>query len=138
MIGRRHLAWIALVAAAVAGGLWLGAARGWQSPSDPTDQLGLEFRFLGCDDWPEDRPYGTTLQRSGLQPGLMLRVSHPASCGYSVRAPRYKLSDDTLRLSYDLHAPSGEFAACVCEYKSEFRFRSDPGARRVVFDHSES
>lgn len=125
-----------LVAAGVGGFLWYNSVYGWHSVADPSDEFGLEFRYLGCNDWPKNRPYETIIQSSVADSNITYHVSDPASCGYSVRRPKYKLVGDTLSLSYNLYTPSGEVAACICEYKSEFRFRTNPEVSHVVFDHS--
>ena len=135
-MNKRHLLVGVLVAAAAGGLFWYNSVYGWHSVSDPGDEFGLEFRYLGCSDWPENRPYETSIQSSVAGSGITYRISDPATCGYSVRRPKYKLAGDTLSLSYNLYTPSGEVAACICEYKSEFRFRTNPAASDVVFDHS--
>lgn len=111
---------------------------GWHSVDDPSDEFGMEFRTLGCnDDWPDNRPYEPIIQSSVDGSSVTYSISDPATCGYSVRRPKYNLTGNTLNLTYNLYTPSGELAACICEYKSEFRFRTNPKAQRVVFDHSE-
>ena len=125
-----------LVVAGIGGFLWYNSVHGWHSVSDPADEFGLEFRYIGCNDWPENRPYDTAIQSSVAGSSITYRISDPAGCGYSVRQPKYKLAGDTLSLSYNLYTSSGEVAACICEYKSEFRFRTNPGAHHVVFEHS--
>ena len=91
---------------------------------------------MGCNDWPEDRPYGTSIKSSVDGSSITYEVADLAGCGYSVRDPRYKLAGDTLSLSYDLYTQSGEVAACICEYKSQFRFRTNPDASSVAFGHT--
>ena len=135
-MNKRPLLLGVLMAAGAGALLWYNSVYGWRSVADPSDEFGLEFRYLGCNDWPESRPYETSIQSSITASGITYRVSDPATCGYSVRRPKYRLSGETLSLSYNLYTPSGEVAACICEYKSEFRFRTDPEASHVVFDHS--
>lgn len=133
---KRYLLLIALVAAAAGGCFWYNSVYGWNSTSDPVDEFGLEFRYLGCKDWPEGLPFETSIQSSVEGSSITYRVSDPAVCGYSVREPKYRLTGDALSLTYNLFTPSGDVAACLCEYKSEFRFRNNPGAPRVVFSHT--
>ena len=133
---KRYLLLIAFVAAGGGGLIWYNSVYGWHSTSDPADEFGLEFRFLGCNDWPEDQPYETSIQSSSSGSSITYRVSDPAGCGYSVREPKYRVAGDTLSLTYNLFTPSGAVAACLCEYKSEFRFRNNPEASRVVFSRS--
>lgn len=135
-MSKRHWLLGVLTAAGVGGFLWYDSVYSWNSVSDPADEFGLEFRYLGCNDWPENRPYETAIQSSVVDSGIIYRVSDPASCGYSVRQPKYKLIGNTLILNYNLHTPGGDVAACICEYKSEFRFRTNPQASHVVFAHS--
>ena len=135
-MSKRHWLLGVLVAAGIGGFLWYNSAHGWHSVSDPADEFGLEFRYLGCNDWPENRPYETSIQGSMAGSSVTYRISDPAGCGYSVRQPKYKLFGNNLSLSYDLYTPSGEVAACICEYKSEFRFRTSPAASHVVFERS--
>ena len=126
-----------LLAAALAGGVfWYHSIHGWKPASDPNDEFGLEFRYLGCDDWPEARPYEPSIRSESAGPGITYRISDPATCGYSVKLAEYALVGGDLKLSYVLHSPTGEVAACICEYKSEFRFRTDPRASRVEYSHS--
>ena len=125
------------MAAAGAGAFFWHHAYGWHTVPDPSGEFDVEFRFFGCnDDWPTDRPYEAFVQSSEVGSSVTYRISDPAACGYSVRHPRYKLLGDTLSLSYDLYTQNGEVAACICEYKSEFRFSTNPKAQHVVFDHS--
>jgi hypothetical protein len=133
---KRYLLLIALVTAGAGGFFWYKSVYGWHSTSDPTDEFGLEFRYLGCNDWLEDQPFETSIQSSVAGSGITYRISAPAGCGYSVREPKYRLAGDTLTLTYNLLTPSGAVAACLCEYKSEFRFRTNPEAPRVVFSHT--
>jgi len=135
-MSKRHWLLGVLTVAGVGGFLWCHSVYGWHSASDPADEFELEFRYLGCNDWPENRPYETAIQSSVAGPSITYHVSDPAGCGYSVRQPKYQLVGNTLRLTYNLYTPSGEVAACICEYKSEFRFRTNPEASHVVFDHS--
>src|SRR5687767_4470272 len=110
---KRHLLWIAIVGAGAGALFWFNAVYGWHSTSDPGDEFGLEFRFVSCDDWPEHRPYEASIASSVNGQSITYQVIDPAGCGYSVRDPRYKLAGYALRLSYDLHTPSGEVAACI-------------------------
>lgn len=135
-MSKGYLLLLALVTSGVGGLIWYNSSHGWHSAPDPADEFGLVFRFLGCDDWPDDQPYETSIQSASLGSGIVYRVSDPAGCGYSVRDPGYKLAGDTPSLTYNLYTPSGEAAACLCEYKSEFRFRTNPEAPRIVFSHS--
>lgn len=107
---------------------------GWHATSDLDDELGMEFRFLGCNDWPENRPYETSISVGEESGKTVYAVTNPETCGYSIKNPRYKVSGETLRLSYELFTKTGELAACICEYKSEFRFRDRPPSTKVVFD----
>jgi hypothetical protein len=121
----------------VASFVWYNSVYGWHLISDPEDEFGLEFRFLGCnDDWPDNQPYEPVIKSLAAGSGITYNVRDPAACGYSVRNPKYKLAGDTLNLSYDLYTPSGEVAACICEYKTEFRFQRNPEAAQVTFDHT--
>ena len=116
---------------------WYNSVYGWHAVSDPEDEFGLEFRFLGCnEDWPDNQSYEPVIKGVTAGSGITYNVSDPASCGYSVRNPKYKLVGDTLNLSYNMYTPSGEVAACICEYKSEFRFQQNPKASQVTFDHT--
>ena len=124
-----------LAAAGTSGFFWYNSFYGWHSASDQGDEFGLEFRYLGCSDWPENRAYGTTIQTSAVGSGITYHVSDPESCGFSVKQPKYKLAGKTLKLHYN-YTSRGELAACICQYKSEFRFRTSPRASHVVFDHS--
>ena len=139
-MNRRYwLSGLLIISAAAAGFCWYNLVYGWHSISDPGDEFGLEFRFLGCDDdWPDDLPYEPVIKSVVADSGITFNVSDPAACGYSVRNPKYELTGDTtLTLSYDLYTPSGAVAACICEYKSEFRFRRNPKADQVLFEHTE-
>jgi len=104
---KRHLLLIAFVAAGAGAFVWYKSVYGWHSISDPADEFGLEFRFLGCNDWPEDQPYETSIQSSSSGSSITYRVSDPEGCGYSVREPKYKLASDALSLTYNLFTPSG-------------------------------
>lgn len=135
-MNRRFLLFGYLVAAGAGAFFWYNSVYGWHPVADPSDEFGLEFRFLGCNDWPENRPYETSIQSLVSGSSITYQVTDPAGCGYSIRDPQYKLAGETLNLSYDLYTPSGEVAACICEYKSEFRFRKNPKASRAIFDHT--
>ena len=131
----KHSVLLGFFAAAVAGGaFWYTSVNAWQPASSPDDEFGLEFRYLGCNDWPENRPYETSIVALPSSVGITYQVSDPAACGYSAREPKYKIVGDTLSLSYDLFTESGMLAACMCEYKSQFHFRSNPSASNVVFE----
>jgi hypothetical protein len=133
---KRYLLLTALLLTGAGGFLWYNSIYGWHTTSDPADEFGLEFRFLGCSEWPDDRPYETSIQSSVAGSSITYRISDPAGCGYSVRDPKYKLAGDTINLTYNLFTPSGEVAACLCEYKSEFRFGINPDAPRAAFSHT--
>lgn len=136
LVTKRYLLLIVLVAAGAGGFFWYNSVYGWHSTSDPADEFGLEFRFLGCNDWPENQPYETSIQSSLSGSSITYYVSDPAGCGYSVRDPKYELAGDTLSLTYNLFTRGGAAAACLCEYKSEFRFRTNPETPHVVFSRS--
>ena len=115
---------------------WYVSAFGWKPVGGPNDEFGAQFRFVGCDDWPADLPYGSTVDTEATGSVVVYYVTDPAACGYSVRRPTYKLAGNELELSYELFTPSGELAACICRYRSEFRFPIDPKAAVVTFSSS--
>ncbi|MDQ1119657.1 MULTISPECIES: hypothetical protein [Pseudoxanthomonas] len=104
----------------------------WQAP-DASDPHGMAFQLIGCDhDWPSDVPMEAIVRReTGNPPSYFVR--DPVECGMDVTEPRYRLSGNTLFLSYTTKVPAnGEVGACACEYDSRFTFRTLPASVRNV------
>ena len=133
---KRALALAVCVVVFATGALYYYTSYAWITPLSPREDLGFEFRYLGCNDWPSGKPVETSVIAASALSGVTYSVSSPATCGLSAREPRYRLLGSTLSLSYDLYSPSGAVAACICEYRSEFHFAVDPTVKRVHFTHT--
>jgi hypothetical protein len=99
------------------------------------DPYGMGFKFLGCArDWPGNLPIEPIVTKeTGSTPSYFVR--DPVDCGLVMKEPTYKLSGDSLALSYTVYA-SGPVAACYCEYDSRFTFTHlPPTIKRVSFNH---
>lgn len=107
--------------------LWLLAGCAALGGADPYD---MQFRFQGCaGEWPQALPFRPVIEYREERGRQVYHVKAPDDCGLDkARKPRYKITGDTLALSYELYADH-PVAACLCEYNSEFSFAGLPAQR---------